>query len=269
MRTQIVTARQNPLVKKIYALKDKKKRDEAALFVTEGRKPLEEGLQNGCVPVYLLVREDIDISDALIRRLDCVARNSCECVILGDSAFKKISSDKASEGILCVWNFLSGREEMLLQSIRKNPTGSYLILERVQDPGNIGTILRSALAFGCDGVLLCDCADIYNPKTVRATMGNLFRVPFAKVDRIESCRELLPDGKLYAAMVSSGGITPEELQKEDKAAVLIGNEGQGLSKQAVEICDGTVHIPIRNAESLNAAVAASVLLWEMSKGRAL
>lgn len=266
MQRQTVTARQNPIIKLVYSLRDKKNRDENGLFVTEGIIPLGEGLDSGLLPVYLLVREDFDLSLPSIRRLEGMEEIPTVLYVLGESAFEKISTDKGSEGIVCVWKQMHEKERALLEGIRQEKDGFYLILERIQDPGNLGAILRSALAFGCGGVMLCDCVDIYNPKAVRAAMGNLFRVPFARVENLDVCRDCTADAVWYAAAVTPGGHAPEELGG-GKAVLLIGNEGQGLSEYAMKLSDQSVHIPMKGTESLNAAVAASILMWEMSKGR--
>lgn len=140
----------------------------------------------------------------------------------------------------------------------------YLVLERVQDPGNVGTILRAADAFEADGIFLLEgCADLYSPKTVRASMGAVFRRP------AWSCtlEELLP--LLRAAGLPLYGAALREDTADARAvdlsrgAVLIGSEGHGLSQAALSACDGTIRIPMSGrCESLNAAVAASILLWE-------
>ncbi len=267
MRIQNVTARQNPTVKLVYSLRDKKYRDENGFFVTEGTIPLQEGLDSGYLPVYLLAREDFDLSCPLIRRLEQMAETSFVCHVLSDSAFEKISSDKGSEGLVCVWNQFMKREEELEKSIASSENRFYLILEGLQDPGNLGTILRSALAFGCGGVFLCDCVDIYNPKVVRASMGNMFRMPFARVERLEDLRARMADTRWFAAAVTPGGLMPSQMPQNEKIALLIGNEGQGLSDKAMQMSDASVHIPMRGTESLNAAVAASILMWEAGKGR--
>ena len=142
-----------------------------------------------------------------------------------------------------------------------------LVLENVQDPGNVGTVIRTANAFGIDAVIMTgNCADLYSPKTVRATMGAIFRQKVAELDlnqlKIFTEKNSLP---LYGAVLSSDAVDITELNLE-KCAVAVGSEGQGLSRDLIELCSGKVIIPMNpESESLNAAVAASVIMWEMRK----
>ncbi len=146
-------------------------------------------------------------------------------------------------------------------------TGSVIVLETVQDPGNVGTVIRTACALGIGKVFLCGgCADLYNPKTVRATMGAIFRQCVRETSLDELRGLTIP---LYGAALSEKArdIRDIPLGRED-CAVAIGSEGRGLSKQLLSICSGELIIPMTPGnESLNAAVAASLVMWEMSRGR--
>ncbi len=144
---------------------------------------------------------------------------------------------------------------------------SVLVLEGVQDPGNVGTVLRTADAFGLDAVVLLEgCADLFSPKTVRAGMGALFRQPVLQMGRDDLPGFCRAHGlRLYAAALSEKARDVREVSLRH-AAVCIGSEGSGLSMQLCGLCDGEVIIPMRGrAESLNAAVAAAVLMWEMTR----
>ena len=150
---------------------------------------------------------------------------------------------------------------------RDRPLKNAIVLENVQDPGNVGTVIRTANAFGIGAVLLVGaCADLYNPKTVRATMGAIFRqrVEQLSVDEMKAllCENALP---LYGAALSDGArdIRQAELRQ---AAVAIGSEGNGLSRELLALSDGQIIIPMTpESESLNAGVAASVVMWEMTR----
>lgn len=139
-----------------------------------------------------------------------------------------------------------------------------LLLENVQDPGNVGTVLRTAAAFGAELVLLCGCADPYNPKTVRASMGAVFRQRFLELPFAEARERLRGWGlPLYAAALDETARDIRSLPLE-QCAVAVGNEGKGLSRELLESADGRLIIPMSpGSESLNAAVAASVILWEL------
>ena len=142
--------------------------------------------------------------------------------------------------------------------------GRYLALERVQDPGNVGTLLRSAAAFGFDGVLLSDgCASVFAPKTLRASMGAVFRRPVWSVTPEELGALLRHSGiPLYGAALRPDAMDARQADYS-RCALAIGSEGRGLSREVLDLCDKTVLIPMSpRCESLNAAIAAAVLLWE-------
>ena len=145
--------------------------------------------------------------------------------------------------------------------------GRTLVVETIQDPGNLGTILRTANALGMDTVILTgDCADVYNPKTVRATMGAVFRQRFYVMERSALRAYLDQSGmKLYGAALSEKSVDIRRLPLEN-AAVAIGSEGQGLSAELLAMCDGELIIPMNaQCESLNAAVAAAIVMWELTR----
>ena len=147
------------------------------------------------------------------------------------------------------------------------PAGRYLALDGVQDPGNVGTVIRTADAFACDAVFLVGaCADLYNPKTVRATMGAVFRQQVWTCTAEELGRLLRESGIPLLGAALRGDTVPLGEAKLSGCAVAVGSEGGGLSEELLAYCKATVRIPMRErCESLNAAVAASVLLWEMAR----
>lgn len=147
------------------------------------------------------------------------------------------------------------------------PITNAVVLENLQDPGNVGTVIRTANAFGIDAVILVgDCADLYNPKTVRASMGAIFRQRVIRLN-VSELKALCLNEKLalYGAALSD---TAQDIGEVSllNAAVAIGSEGRGLSEDFLKLCDGQIIIPMKPcAESLNAAIAAAVVMWEMSK----
>ena len=148
-----------------------------------------------------------------------------------------------------------------------DPVRSAIVLENVQDPGNVGTVLRTASAFSVDAVVLVgDCADCFSPKTVRATMGAIFRQRVLTLPHEELAPWLKEQGlKLYGAALSERAT---DVRKVDitHSAIAVGSEGHGLSREMLALCDGEIIIPMdARSESLNAAVAASVLMWEMAR----
>ena len=178
-----------------------------------------------------------------------------------DSLLQAVSSVETPQGLLAVC-----RTPALTPPDKL--TGSrYLVLDGVQDPGNLGTIWRTADAFGADGLLLVNgCADPWSPKTIRATMGACFRLPAWEAD-LETVRALLDgaDIPLYATALRADTVDVRDVDLK-RAAVVIGSEGQGISDEALSLCRRTIKIPMRErCESLNAAMAAGVVLWEMCR----
>jgi TrmH family RNA methyltransferase len=177
---------------------------------------------------------------------------------------ESISPTKTPQGILSICTI---PEENLPERL----TGRhYIVLDGVQDPGNVGTILRTADALFTDGVILVNaCADLYSPKTVRATMGAIFRCP-AWSCTTQQLQTLLTQSELpmYGASLRSNTVDARTVDYR-RAAVAIGSEGRGLSEEMLFLCRGTIRIPMQeHCESLNAAAAAAVLLWEMARGDA-
>lgn len=260
---EILTSRQNPLVALAVRLDDRKRRVEEELYRFDGIKLLSEALKNGVPLETVLLRA----SDAARVRTHLGAGLPCRCVLLADSLFDRVSGEAAPEGVLTIARF----QPALHRELRDGDTPAYdsgerlLLLESVRDPSNLGAIVRSAAAFGVDRVILsADCADLYSAKTVRASMGTLFSQPTDRVSalppRIAALRAA--GRRVYAAALDAGALRLGEFPVSRGDCVVIGNEGHGLSPQTVAACDAPVYIPMTDrAESLNAACAATVLLW--------
>ena len=143
---------------------------------------------------------------------------------------------------------------------------SVFALESVRDPGNLGTIIRSAVAFGVDCILLSsDCADLYNPKTIRAAMGTLFQQNIFVLEDMEGVLKMISQNgrKTYAAALSKNAKLLGRCEFSCQDCIVVGNEGHGLSDKIISVCDEKILIPMTpNAESLNAAIASSICLWE-------
>ncbi len=240
-----ITSRKNQLILSVCALRDKKERDVRNLFITEGKKLYHEGTQAVGRAEYIFVRDDINLKITQKENVYTVTRE----------VYDKMSCDTSPEGILCVWKKPEPRD---------TKEGFYLILEGLQDPGNVGTILRCACAFGADGVILCSCADPYGQKAVRAGMGAVFKEPIFIFDTIEEAVRFAKSKckKIYAACLDSKAEALNKIALPRECAVMIGNEGKGLSDDAISLADSNIYIPMTNMESLNAAVAASVILYQ-------
>lgn len=180
---------------------------------------------------------------------------SQKSVVITEEISEYISDTKTPQGMFAA---AGAREWSIAQNSRR-----IVVLDGVQDPGNVGTIFRTAEAFGFDGaVLLGACADVYSPKTLRASMGSALRFPFVRCGAKE-LRGLLGECVIYAAMLDSTASKLGNIDFAERCAVMIGSEGSGISPEAAAVCDEKLYIPINGAESLNAAIAAAVIMWEM------
>ena len=224
-------------------------REEKGLFLCDGQKLLQEALRSGASVETVLWKEN---------RAADLPPFPQEALLPAD-LFDYVSPMSNSPGPLFSVRMPSAPD---LYKIRR-----VLALEELQDPGNVGTVLRTADAFGVDLVVLLEgCADLYAPKTVRASMGAVFRQAAVRMNAeafVSFCREKnLP---LWGAALTD---TARDLRSVplDPAAVLIGSEGHGLSRELLRACDGEIIIPMSGeAESLNAAVAAAIVMWEMQR----
>ena len=251
---EIITSRQNPLCVQIRKLSSSAAaRSEAGLFLCDSPKLLGEAAK--WAPER--IRTVVFTSGAALPELGEQVR----LVQVPADVMASLSPARTPQGTLG----LCALEE---RPLPERLTGRrYVVLDGVQDPGNVGTILRTADAFGADGMLLVNgCADLYNPKTVRATMGAVFRCPVWRCGCEEAASLLRRSGiSLYGAALRSDTVDARSVSY-DPAAIAIGSEGRGLSVALLALCDKTIRIPMnQRCESLNAAAAATVLLWECAR----
>lgn len=251
MKMERITSRQNPLVARLRKLgNDKKTRRQEGAFLCEGHKLVEEAIRWNAGVETLVVAEGVEPPAGLPEMVRLVE--------VPTDVLKSMSTVDTPQGMLAVC-----RTPDLTPPEGLTP-GRYLVLDGVQDPGNVGTVWRTADAFGADGlILLPGCAEPFSPKTVRSTMGACFRLPVWETG-LEALTALLAgaDLPLYATALRED---TADLRSADlsRAAVVIGSEGRGVSQAVLDACALTLKIPMRDrCESLNAAVAASVVLWE-------
>ena len=251
MELERITSRQNPLMVRLKKLgSDKKARRQEGAFLCEGAKLVEEAIRWQAGVETLVVAEGICPPEGLpagVRLVEVPA-----------DVLKSVSTVDTPQGMLavCTTPALTPPEELT--------PGRYLVLDGVQDPGNVGTVWRTADAFGADGIfLLPGCAEPFSPKTVRSTMGACFRLPVWETD-LEQLTALLKEAELPLYATALSDHTADVRQADlSRAAVVIGSEGRGVSRPVLDACALTLKIPMRSrCESLNAAVAASVVLWE-------
>lgn len=260
---EIIKSRDNKTVKYIgKLLSNAKFRREERRFVVEGVRLCEETLKNNInVDILLVSLSAVDKYPVIINKLEKI---SSATLFVEDRIFSGLSATKTPQGVLCVVKTLD--KQPYFDTIKDN--GILLALDNIQDPSNLGTILRSADALGVDGVVLShDCCDIYSPKVVRGSMGAVFRIPFTITnDLAEYISNFNAFGTSYACVLDDTAVTVNETKFIKPSISVIGNEGNGVSKAVIDSCTKKLYIPMHNnAESLNAAVAASIIMWEMVK----
>lgn len=265
---QYISSKSNPLVVRLAKLKDKKYRRAEGLFRFDGIKLFLEAVQCGAPVEYVLLSEGARERYAPEVEKSGLSAKAC---VLSDDAFFKLTDESAPEGIITVCAELKNIARVNdFSSLADSVKGkTVLMLESVRDVGNMGTIIRSARAFGIDCLVIsADCADLYNPKTVRGTMGALFTQNIAIVDAIpEAVRAIRENGsRVFAAALEREARRLGSFTLESGDAILIGNEGHGLSSEAISACNECLYIPMEEgSESLNAGIAASVCMWELYK----
>ncbi len=252
--SETITSARNPLILRLRKLKrGRSTRREEGVFLCEGPKMLGEALRWGAAleTVVYAAGTALPPLPPDVRVVEVPGR------LLG-----AIADTETPQGAVFLCR---GRPLALPERLEGE---RFLVLDGVQDPGNVGTVWRSADAFGADALLLCNaCADPWSPKTVRATMGAVFRLPVYECALPELAERLRARGvPLYAAALGEDTVDVRDVCLA-RSAVVIGSEGRGVSDEALSLCAGRLKIPMRaRCESLNAAAAAAVLLWEMYRG---
>lgn len=257
-----ITSRSNPLCVHLRKLVHSAAyRRETGEFLCDSPKLLQEAVLWGADIAAILYTEDIENIEITAKMANPIQNNqNFRMISVSESVMAAVSPMKTPQGIVFSCRISPQKlPEILSPSV-------YLLLDGLQDPGNVGTILRTADAFGCTVFLLPGCADLYHPKTIRAAMGVHFRNAIYQTT-LEQAVNLFRASNfpLYATALSKNTIDLREISLKN-CGIIIGSEGQGISQMALESCDGTLKIPMRaTCESLNAAAAASVILWEAAR----
>lgn len=253
MREEVITSRSNPLCAHFRRLASSRAyREERGEYLCDSPKLLEEAAKWGAAVTAVLYTGGTGLPPL---------PGSVRRVRVSEGVMEAASPMKTPQGVVFSCRLPPPLEVEFLAPAR------YLLLEGVQDPGNVGTILRTANAFGWEVVLLEGCADLYSPKTVRAAMGVHFRSHIWCAP-LERAAELARDAGLPLYAAALRGDTRDVREADlSQCAVMIGSEGRGVSARALELCTGTLGIPMEPCcESLNAAVAAGIVLWEGYRG---
>ena len=252
-----LTGLQNPVVKAAAELKQKKYRTQNGLYLAEGLRTAEEAVAYKAVETLFYVATD---DDRTMRLLEDAAMQNIKLVCVNENVMKKIADTETPQGIIAVCKMRQPKLENLLASGKM-----LLVLDRVGDPGNIGTMLRTADAAGIGGlVLLKGCADIYAPKTVRSSMGSLFHIPvLSGVSEQEFVSAAKKAGYDLLVTCLDGADNLYKADLNGRIAFVMGNEAGGVSETLLEKADKRVYIPMAGrAESLNVAMAAGIVMFE-------
>ena len=271
-----IASRSNPETVFAASLLTKKGREETGLFTADGEKLFRESAkpENASKIDRIYLRESASdrYLPLITELLGGEFADSDRTVVFSDPAFEKITSEKSPQGIITVLktiDFSKNYIKIEKKDLSRLDGKRIVALCGVRDPGNLGAIVRSAVAFGfSEMVLSSDCVEVTNPKTVRAAMGGVFSIGFRTVSDfgsfITSAREA--GRRVFAAELREGAAPLFEIGIRSDDVIVIGNEGQGIPREISALCDSSVYIPIsERSESLNAAVAASLFLWEQSK----
>lgn len=260
----LISSKDNRLIKEYNKLKEKKAyRKETGLFVVEGaRLSYDSALSKMKIVTAFITEEALEKYKSYT---DLVIKKAEYFHTVTDKVSEVMSDTKTSQGIFLIVKM--PKSKVSLEDINKE--GSYLLLEDLQDPGNLGTILRTAEAMGITEVMISKgSTDVYSPKVIRASMGAVARLNiFSELDIIETVGLIRSKGITVFAAVATNGKDVETLKLCGGNAVVIGNEGNGLTEGCIDCCSEKLTIHMRGrAESLNAAAAATILIWEMTKG---
>lgn len=258
-----ITAKDNPSVKHYKRLRDQKKaRRTEGLFVVEGLRIACDALQKTGRVQQLFVTDTAweKHGESLAAQMQETGR----LLRISDAVGETMADTGHTQGVFAICRIPVQRE--LSTVLRED--GKYLVLSNLQDPGNMGMILRTADALGADAILTVGSCELYSPKVVRATMGSVFRVPVYDCPDAQELLAVLHQARIhtYAAVPAKQAVPVTDCSFTGGSAVWIGNEGNGLAPEVIAGCQTAVTIPMQGGpESLNAAMAAGILLWEMMR----
>ncbi|HSX03864.1 MAG TPA: RNA methyltransferase [Rhabdochlamydiaceae bacterium] len=267
MLTHLLSSAQNPKIKTIAKLKERRQRDETGQFLIEGYRELKRAAQSGVEIQMLLICPKLFLGEneeTLIQQID---KNKAEIFECPPHLFEKLSYRDRPDGLIAI----ARQMQFSFDKLQSKKEPFVLIAEGIEKPGNLGSILRSADASGADGVIVCDrCTDIYNPNVVRASVGTLFTLPVIEASSEETLLWLQKKQIKVTAATPSAHIEFTEANFKGPIAVVVGTEQLGLTDFWMKAADIRVRIPMKGAaDSLNVAAATTLLLYEVLRQRNL
>lgn len=256
---------QNPIVKEVRSLKNKGARAEKNLYFIEGTRFTSEALKEDTNICYVVLSETFACTSGSEELLEQIINAPFKCYVVADGLFDSISDTQNPQGILAVLK--QNKKHLRDEAISD---GLLVITDAVRDPGNMGTIIRTADAAGCIGVIIPEgCVDIYNPKVLRATMGSVFHVPIYHCTSVaEAMKTAKERGFILCASYLEGATSIYQTDLSGNVALIIGSEADGISDDTAQSADLLIKIPMPGrAESLNASAAAAVMIFEAMRQR--
>ena len=238
----MITSTNNNTIKTLIKLKQKKYRNQFGYYLIEGEHLVNEALKANQVECIITTKP---------------LKSNLEVIEVSEEVMAKLAFTKSPSNIMAKCKIDSNNELMMKKR--------YLILDDLQDPGNIGTLIRSALAFGIDQVILSkNCVDLYNDKLLRAMQGANFHISCIYGDLTEIIEKLQANGVVVVGSALENGQDISLIEKTEKMAFIVGNEGNGMNQNILDKCDYISYIPIQTIESLNVAIAGSILMYHFS-----
>lgn len=259
MSARTITSLSNETVKRVRALHMRKERDETGLFVAEGLKNVIEGIDTGHAPRILMHGPDAASHPMMKKAVQATLSARGEVLEVTHDILAKVSRRENPQAVVGVF----AQAFASLADVTPGPAACVVALHRVRDPGNLGTIVRTADSAGCGAVILVgECCDPYSVEAVRATMGSIFAVPLVKADEAEFAAWRKGWTGSVVGTLLSATVTHSEAAYAKPAIVLMGNEQQGLTPDMAALCDVNVKIPMRGrADSLNLSVATGIMIY--------
>ena len=258
----VITSKDNEIVKHIRKLKDKKYREENNEFIIEGIKLLEEAINENANIKKVIICDDCNLENDIYNELKYEIAK-LDCIYVSEKIFEYISDVKSPQGIMAIIEKDNGNKEI---DYNENVI---LILDNIQDPGNMGTILRTADSLNLKQIIISKgSSDVYNPKVVRSTMGAIFRINIIESENLIKTVKDLKKHKI--SVVSTSLDTNKSIYdlEYNKTAIIIGNEANGVSQELQDLSDNKAKIPmLGKTESLNASVATAIILYEAMRNK--
>jgi len=261
-----ITSGQNPVIKEIKALKEKRYRDQKGLYFIEGIRFIEEAIKEKELISKVLVSEkikEVKGGKEILKQLE--EEEIGNIYTVPNKLYLEVTDTENPQGILAVMR----KKSVSVESVYDDKN-FFVVLDSIQDPGNMGTIIRTADAAGATAVIVSKgCVDVYNPKVLRATMGSIFHLPICYSENLlETLQSLKDRGIVLCAAHLRGSKNYFDLNYKGNVAIIVGNEANGITDSVADLSDELVKIPMEGkSESLNASVAAGLLIYEVFRCR--